>query len=210
MRSSDANNSSEVAIIGAGGHTRSLISGILQSGYLISGIYDESFQDGSNEQIMGIPLVGKTDQIPHDLPIIISVGNLVKRFQLYQTFQSRLLKANIIHDSAQIFEAKMGFANQLFASALLNNEVHIRDHNILNTRSILEHEVSIGSHNHISVGAIICGRVRIGSHCFIGAGTVINDKISICDHVTIGSNSTVIRDISEPGVYAGSPCQRVK
>lgn len=57
-------------------------------------------------------------------------------------------------------------------------------------------------------------RLTIGDRVEIGTGTVISTalrrSLRICDDVRIGANSTVTKDILEPGVYAGSPLRLLK
>ena len=50
---------------------------------------------------------------------------------------------------------------------------------------------------------------HIGNNVRIFAGSIILGSINICDHVWIGANSVVVKDIDEPGVYAGSPARRI-
>jgi UDP-2-acetamido-3-amino-2,3-dideoxy-glucuronate N-acetyltransferase len=54
------------------------------------------------------------------------------------------------------------------------------------------------------VGAII------GKGCFVGAGTKISASAKICDGVIIGANSFVNRDLTSPGIYAGSPVRQLR
>lgn len=200
-----------VYILGAGGHTRSLINLVDQNKVMISGIYDDSCKETENETIMGYSVIGRFSDLPEQGSVILSFGNNYQRLTFFQSYFDRLHMENLIHPFA-IIESKsiLGFSNQVFARAYINSEVKIGDNNIINTGAILEHEVSIGSHNHISVGAIVCGRVKIGNNCFIGAGAVLIDKLTICDNVTIGANSVVIHNINEKGTYVGNPAKKIK
>jgi len=201
----------EIAIIGAGGHVRSVLSLLKHTEYNIIGIYDNSYLEDKDELINSIPVKGGIDSIPSNYDIILSVGNNHERSRLFHTFSDKILKKNIIHDLAFIEDhVKMGKANQVLANSYLNANVIIGDNNIINTSATIEHEVKIGSHNHISVNTTICGRVTIGDSCFIGAGSVVIDKLNICSDVTVGAGSVVIRNIYEPGVYVGNPLRRIK
>ena len=46
-------------------------------------------------------------------------------------------------------------------------------------------------------------RVSIGTHA-----TVL--PVAICDDVVIGAGAVVTKDISEPGIYAGNPAQKLR
>lgn len=51
-------------------------------------------------------------------------------------------------------------------------------------------------------------QTAIGDHVSIGSNATIL-PVSICSHVVIGAGAVVTRDITEPGVYAGNPAQRL-
>ncbi len=199
-----------VYIFGSGGHTRSLISLLKQCDFKILGIFDNTFNTQEKELINNIELIGSFKDYKLDKKIILSIGDNVKRRELFNVYSESLFMPNVFHPTNFVEDTVvLGKANFVFANAVLNSNVKIGDNNIINTGAIIEHEVEIGSHNHISVGSIICGRSKIGSNCFIGAGSVINDKVEVCDNVTIGSNSTVINSILEPGTYVGQPIRKV-
>ena len=200
----------EIIICGSGGHTRSIIN--LLDNYIIQGIYDDSYKSKTRDQDLGIPIEGNIDDIAsNNYKIVFSVGDNIKRKILYERFENRALIKNLSHISSIIEKTvKMGHSNQIFANSHINSDSIIGDNNIFNSGCIVEHESSIGNHNHIAVGAIICGRVKIGNECFLGAGSVIKEKINICSNVTIGANSLVLSDVTEPGVYVGSPIKKIK
>lgn len=203
--------SNKVAILGSGGHARSLIE-LAESCHLdIAAVYDQSFCPDRNEKVGGYLLAGSLDQIPANVQLLLALGDNLKREEMYHRFSANLHRLNVKHQTAYVAaDTVLGEANQLFGHVFVNAQVHIGDNNIINTGAIIEHESRVGSHNHISVGAILCGRVAIGDHCMIGAGSVVIDNITVCDHVTVGANSTVTQSIDQPGVYVGSPARRVK
>ena len=201
----------KIAVIGAGGHARSLINLLELTGYEIVGVYDDNFQENQQELICGYELKGKLTDIQEDLKRVLAIGNNQIRAMKFEQFQQDLLQDNLIHPRASIASrVKMQNANQIFAQVVLNSEVEIGANNIFNTSASIEHESVIGSHTHIAVGAVLCGRVKVGDYCLVGANAVINPNITICDRVTIGSGSVVIENISEPGTYAGNPVRKIK
>ncbi len=199
-------------IIGAGGHTRSLLALINhQKNINISGIYDDSYKSESYEVISDAKVKGSISDLPDDGYVIISYGNLNKREEMFHKYLPVICKANLIHPSSVIEQnVNIGIANQIFANTFINAFVSIGNNNIINSGCIIEHETKIGSNCHISIGSILGGRVSVGDKVFIGAGATVIDKINICDKVTIGANSTVISDIAEPGTYVGTPARRIK
>jgi len=201
----------KAAVIGAGGHTRSLINILEHNNIGIIGIYDDSYIVSGNEFICGYILKGKVEDSPEGVDIVLSVGDNDKREALFYKFAPTVLNENLFHPKS-FTETKVawGVSNQIFAHAYINSEARIGNNNIINTGAIIEHEVKMGSHNHISVHATVCGRVSIGNNCFIGAGAVILDNIIIQNNVTVGANSVVINNIIEAGVYVGNPVRRIR
>lgn len=198
-----------IYVVGAGGHTRSLINLLELNLYLIKGIYDDNFQE--NEEINGYKLLGRVSDIKEDAKIVLSIGDNQKRKGFYKKYYKRVLKKNLIHPKSIIEKrVMMGDSNQIFADVYINSNVTIGENNILNTRCLIEHEVIVGAHNHISLGVLVCGRAIIGNRCFIGVGTNVIDRVRICDDVIIGANSVVIEDINESGIYVGSPARKIK
>lgn len=204
-------NNKEVIILGAGGHTRSLIPLIEHNNYEIKGIYDDTYNENLKEEILGYPVLGKVSDLKDYKNLIISSGDPSKRQKLFSLFHDHVLDENLIHPSVLIEKKSLlGASNQVFPKVFINSGVEIQNNNIINTGAIIEHEVKIGNHNHISIGSIIAGRVDIGNLCYIGAGATIIDKIKICDNVIIGANSVVINDINSPGTYVGLPAKKIK
>lgn len=50
---------------------------------------------------------------------------------------------------------------------------------------------------------------QLGQRIFVGANSVIIGPIKICNDVTIGAMSVVLKDIDNPGTYAGIPARLV-
>lgn len=71
------------------------------------------------------------------------------------------------------------------------------------------HNVSIGAHTAIAGCTGIAGSTRIGKHCAIGGAVNIVGHLEIVDNVQITVASTVLQNISEPGLYSsGVPLQK--
>ncbi len=72
------------------------------------------------------------------------------------------------------------------------------------------HNCIIGPRTFIAPGVLLGGGTVLGSHCYIWQGVITRSNITICDHVVIGAGSVVLNDITEPGVYHGTPAKYVK
>ena len=201
-----------INIIGSGGHARSVVALLLDAGYGIEGIYDDSYKADETELILGVKLNGKVADLPKDdNEVILAVGNNELREKYFHEYSDERVKESIISSNAIVERAvTIAPSTLVFHHALINAGAKIGSNCIINSKALIEHECVIGDHCHISIASVIGGRVRIGSHCFIGAGAVIKDQIQICDKVIIGAGSVVIKSILEPGTYVGNPLRKIK
>ena len=66
------------------------------------------------------------------------------------------------------------------------------------------HNVIIGANTIISGCSAIAGSTKIAENVIIGGKVAISDHLSICSGAIIKGASTVLRDITAPGVYGSS------
>lgn len=92
----------------------------------------------------------------------------------------------------------------VFGSTVIKRGVKIDSH--VN----IGHNSFIDQNSVIALGAILGGSVKIGKNCMIGLGAIIRNGINICDDVIIGMGSNVVSDITEPGIYMGTPAKLFK
>jgi sugar O-acyltransferase (sialic acid O-acetyltransferase NeuD family) len=102
-----------------------------------------------------------------------------------------------------------GTGNYFAANSTIASKVVMESFNYINRNASVGHHTIIGSYNHIGPGAIVCGKCKIGNANFIGAGAVIKDGITIKDNIIVGANALVTRDLTEKGVYIGSPARHI-
>lgn len=93
--------------------------------------------------------------------------------------------------------------------AIINNNVKIGKHCIINTGTIVDHDCQIEDYSNLCPRVTICGNVRIGKNTFIGSGlTVIND-ITININCNIYAMSLITKDCEQNSVYAGIPGKKI-
>jgi len=50
----------------------------------------------------------------------------------------------------------------------------------------------------------------VGEGTMVGIGATVSNNVSVCDGCMIGAGAVVVKDITEPGTYAGVPARRLK
>ena len=118
---------------------------------------------------------------------------------------------NLVHPAAAVNETA-SLAGNVFVDAFgfVGLAAELAVGVCLNSRSTVEHDNVIGEGVTFGTGATLCGRVEIGAHTFVGAGAVVRPKTSIAPHTTLGAGAVVVSDVTESGVYIGSPARRIE
>ncbi|MDP4182529.1 MAG: acetyltransferase [Bacillota bacterium] len=215
---SQYNETTDIILVGAGGHAKVVIH-IIKKYYgslNIVGIIDK---DPAKEGkfVEGVPVLGSDEKLA-ELYIsgvrkaFIAVGlynDLEIRKKLYDTLVDLGYELiNLEHDSCIIEnDRNMGNGNIIMANAVLNTGSKIGSNCILNTGSIVEHDTILGDNVHIAPGAIICGGVQIGDNCFLGAGSTVVQGVKIGNNVIVGAGSVVIKDVPPYTKVVGVPAR---
>lgn len=92
-------------------------------------------------------------------------------------------------DRAAYKETRIG------AGTKLDNHCHIA------------HNVKIGEDCLLTAGLIVAGSTTLGNRIIASGDTGFIDHLSICDDAVFVHKAGVVKDVTEPGVYAGTPLQ---
>ena len=192
-----------IALIGAGGHCKVIIDLLNElNQYNIIGIYD----DNKIGEFSGYKILGKLEEIDKRIEyFIIAIGNDQIRKHIYEKY-NYLNWDTLIHPKSIVSKtAKIDIGTVVFAGAVIQTEVIIGKHCIINTNCNIDHESIIGNFSSICPGVTICGNVKIGELSFIGANATIIQCIKIKDNCIIGAGSVIIRDIESNKKVIGNP-----
>jgi len=149
-------------------------------------------------------------------PIAVAFGigspELIKK--LTEKFKTNPLISfpNIIHPSVigDFGFIKIGEGNILCARNIFTTDIEIGSFNIFNLNNTIGHDVKIGDFNIINPSVNISGGVVINDQTLIGTGTQILQYKNIVSMSVIGAGSVVTKNITEAGVYVGSPAHKIK
>lgn len=211
-------------IIGAGGFAKE-----------VSWLFNEVFGTSENKQMLSAFVVGNESKEAglkvHGCPIIhesefyeitkdkevniyIGIGNGALRKKIVETHKKNHPKHKfppLVHPST-IYDKRPGAIeiNEgviICAGCILTTNIIIKSFVQINLNCTIGHDSTIGPFSTISPGSHISGKVEIGDLCFLGTNSSIIENIKICPLVTIGAGATVVRDISSPGTYVGTPAR---
>lgn len=208
-------NKKKIILIGGGGHCKSCIDVIEQTGlYNIAGIIDVKEKVG--KRVAGYEIIGCDEDLINITKefkfFLITIGQIISpilRVKIYCLLkQKNVVLPIIISPSAYIAKnVIIGEGTIIMHKVLVNTSVNIGSNCIINTGSIIEHDCIIGNNIHIAPGSIICGEVQIDDCTHIGAGTTIIEQKKVGKNSVIGAGSVVIDNINNDSRAFGIPCR---
>jgi sugar O-acyltransferase (sialic acid O-acetyltransferase NeuD family) len=195
----------EAIIFGAGGHAKSIIQLIRESGYSIAGVVDSKLVKGTH--FMGVyPVLGteadlKSIRSSGIVIAFVGVGGATGNTSRTKIF-NKLKEAEFILPP---LVSKMGNfdptahldeASYVFPGATVGADCVIGKNVIINQGSIVCHDCSIDNNVHIAPGAILAGTVSIGANSTIGMGATIMNQVKIGADVLVHNTVAVAQDIA--------------
>jgi len=169
----------KILLIGGGGHCRSVIDVIEQSGcYSIAGIIDRPTEVG--KEILGYRVIGCDDDLEalhqHYTHAVVTVGQVRSnaiRVRLFEKLKKiGYLLPVIVSPLAYCSKhAEVGEGSVVMHHALINAGAKVGVNCIINTKALLEHDVEVGAHAHVSTATVLNGGVKIAPHTFVGSNT---------------------------------------
>ena len=204
----------DIIVVGGGGHAKVVIS-ILKK---LSRLHVVGYTDLQDKGlILDIPYLGQDSSLAEfsEMNAVLAVGQVGlghKREEIWTRIRSQLRGfPSIVSPHAIMNEAvKLGEGAFVMDGAVMNSGATSGRGVIVNTSSIIEHDTILEDWVHIAPGATISGGVRIGQYSMIGAAAVVIEGVTVSSDCIVGAGATVIRDLTEPGVYVGSPARRIR
>lgn len=213
-----AENTDAIAIVGGGAHAKVVISILrkLRSHRILG--YTDVKDYGT---VAGVPYLGSDRHLAalsvgaKKTNAVLGVGQVGlgnPRYEIWTRLHSHALAFPLLVSPDAIVNEGVsgGEGAVVMDGAVINCGANIGRGAIVNTNSTVEHDVILADWVHIAPGATICGGAAIGQFSMIGAGATVIEGIRIAAGCMVGAGATVVRDLTEQGVYVGSPARRIK
>lgn len=199
----------ELAIFGASGHAKVVLSTAKSLGYDVFAFYDD------NEKVAGtlicdIPVVGPLSQCFAGAIAIIAIGDNRAREAIAQKYNSSQWATPIHPHSFVDSSVEIGIGSLVCAGAVIQVDAYIGNHCIINTSASVDHDCVIGDFVHIAPGVNLAGNVTVGCGAMIGIGASVLPGIKIGKNSMVGAGSVVICDVPDNAVVVGCPAQPIK
>lgn len=209
-----------VLVFGASGHAK-VVADILETEgkYHIVGFID-SFRERNDICFGAYKVLGKESdlvEVSEQYNIqngIIAIGdNWIRKI-----VRDRILNmlpgfrfVNAIHPTAVVAKTvDIGCGVVVMPNAVVNAYSNLGDFSIVNTASSIDHDNVLGQFSSVAPRVVTGGNVTVGDFTAIGIGAIVKHKVLIGAHSVIGAGSLVLKDISDYGVYYGTPVKKVR
>lgn len=203
-----------VAIIGAGGHARVVISTLRSCGINVLEIYDDNREIiGTN--VDGVPVVARIDALSNkpcqNVNAIIAIGSNERRHQIVKSFEGTKINwKTVIHKNAIVDPTVLiGKGTFVAAGVVIQANTKIGSHVIVNTRASVDHDCVIADFSHIGPGSIFTGGVVTEEESFVGAGCKVLPGLRIGKQAIAGAGSVITKNINDSTTVIGCPARTV-
>ncbi|SHJ00655.1 acetyltransferase [Flavobacterium terrae] len=196
-----------IILYGASGHCKVVIDILLESSVFIKGILDDNIY---LKQIFNFPVFNPSDHRFNTCDkYLISIGdNRIRKEIVFKLFVEY---TSAIHPKSTVSRfSEIGVGTVVMAGVIVNPDVKIGKHCIINTAASIDHDCVIEDFSHISPNASLAGNVFVGEGSQVGIGATIMQGIKIGKWVTIGAGAVVINDVPDYAVVVGNPGKVIK
>ncbi|MYL30802.1 acetyltransferase [Halobacillus halophilus] len=203
-----------VALIGCGGHAKVVEQMVEQSFTKVKIVakLDDRFTNRFFKRgVLYGPIEEIFKLIHYGVKMIVAIGDnrirkkVVTRLNLHEEHYT-----NLIHLKAVVADdLEIGKGTVIMPGAIINADVEISSHCIINSGCIVEHDNRIGPFAHICPGAVMTGNVHLKEGVMLGANSTILPGLEIGSWSTVGAGSTVTRSMAGHITAVGSPALEV-
>jgi len=206
----------ELAVFGAGGHAREVIALVRElnaagSAWSLAGVLTDRAEWKLADDV-GLPRLGGIDWLAlhPGCHVVVAVGNPASRREIVGRIRAAATNrfATLIHPRAWIAERVwVGEGAQIFAGTLINADVRIGAHAILNIGCRVSHDAIVAEHATLGPGVMLCGGASAGADCELGTGSIVLPRISIGAGARLGAGAVATRAIPAGATAVGIPAR---
>lgn len=190
-------------LYGASGHAKVIIDILRANNENVEALFDDN---EAIHSLLGYPVLCSSEVRG---PLIISIGSNSIRKKIAESLNVTFGKA--FHPSAIISEeSEISEGTVVMQGAIIQSDVRLGRHCIINTGASVDHECVIEDYVHISPHCTLYGNVSVGEGTWIGAGSTIIPGVKIGKWSVIGAGSVVTKDIPDNVLAAGNRCRIIK
>ena len=180
-------------LIGAGGHAKALVEGLIASGHRVAAYVDSRPADWLTEVER---FACDAEAMTFDGRVAMGLGGqtpdqLATRLELLERYMANGAEAPAVaHPSAVVSpSALLGTGAVVLAGAIVQPAATVSPGVIVNTGAIVEHDAVIGPGSHVGPGAVVLGGAFVGSCAMVGSRAVVLPRARVEDLTVVKAGS---------------------
>lgn len=195
-----------ITVFGAGGHAKVVVGLLRECGIPVEACIDDDATRWSTT-VLGVPVRGPTESVPHDALAVIAIGKNAIRARLAAL---PMRWATLVHPRAFVDRSVVvGAGSVIFAGAVVQPDTRIAAHVIVNTGALVDHDGRLDSFAHVAPGVRLAGNVTVEEGAFVGVGASVIPGRTIGAWATVGAGAVVVRDVASRCTVVGVPARPV-
>jgi sugar O-acyltransferase (sialic acid O-acetyltransferase NeuD family) len=204
-----ASRTFSIALYGAGGHARVVLSALKASGATVAGVYADNHASAAGlAQKTGLQTLQFSALASPLHAVHVAIGENSVRQSVTKKHGDLRWAEPVVHPSAVLLDdIDIGEGSFVSASAIVQTGARIGRHVIINTGAIIEHDCVIGDFCHVGPGAVLSGHVSLGEGVLIGAGATVLKGRKVGAWTKVGAGSAVVRDLFGAETAFGVPAR---
>lgn len=167
---------------------------------------DDKYWDNTDSKILPLSKFN-----PEEYEVVVAIADPYHRESIVNKLPKETKFFTHIHPSSQIHgsDVEIGEGSIICAGSIITTNIKLGKHTHINLLTTIGHDCIIGDYFTTAPRVQISGNETIGNRVYFGTCSCMKQKLKICDDVIIGMNAGVVKDITQPGVYIGTPAKKI-
>lgn len=204
----------ELVIVGAGGHGRELYSVIAALNatarrWNVLGFVADVPADTDLLERVGSRQLGTIEWLRgRRIPYAMAIGTSAARRALAASLGDGPTATTIVASTAAIgLDVELGEGTLVYDHATITTNVRIGAHTHVNVGCAVQHDSVLGSFVQVSPGVLINGNCTIGDDVFLGSGAIVTPGCTIGAGARVGAGAVVLDDVPKGALVVGVPAR---